>query len=298
MIKILLTKALRHHVVLACATALLLSVTSIAGATANAQSIIYSDTFSRITGSGDTNGDPNGAAANFSDWGSNDNGLGGTVSQSWVAGPSRGGGGRNATTDGSVGFSHGTASFFDYDASAVAPLGFVIALDFARFATPPAPGPGGGGFISFGLGVDAGTAIASDFAALNLSDWAILFQQAANGNTGNANVRNDGTVVAGSDFDYGNPDIEHSLSLTVTPAVAGAYGASDVINVGVVVDGTISQNFTTTGGANFGSFAVGANNFDGRYIDNLVVTAVVPEPSSLLFMASIGMFGTLRRRRS
>jgi hypothetical protein len=38
---------------------------------ANAQ-VIYSDGFSRVTGSGDLNGDPNGPAANFSDWGTND----------------------------------------------------------------------------------------------------------------------------------------------------------------------------------------------------------------------------------
>ena len=99
--KILLIDTLRYRVVMACITALLLAV-SVASSTADADTILYSDTFSRTTGSGDLNGDPNGAADNFSDWGTNDNGLGGTNTLGWVAGPSRPGGGRNAVTDGSL----------------------------------------------------------------------------------------------------------------------------------------------------------------------------------------------------
>lgn len=271
-----------------------LAVCGMIVADASAQ-VLYSDTFSRVTGSGDGNGDPNGAADNFSDWSTNDNGLGGANAQAWVSGPSRAGGGRNAVTDGDLGISHGTTSFYDFDASALAPLGFTVALDFSRFVVAPDPGPGAGGFIAFGLGIDAGTAITSEFATSNLSDWSILFQQMANGNTGNAAVSVDG--AQGATFDYGNPDVPHSLLLTITPDTPGAYGDADGISVDVLVDGSLSQNFTTTGGANFGSFSVSANNFDTRYIDNLVVTAI-PEPTALALFATGCAVVAFGRRRN
>lgn len=265
------------------------------GATASATTL-YSDTFSRVTGSGDANGDPNGAADNFSDWGTNDNGLGGTNSQAWEAGPSRAGGGRNGVTDGDLGIVFGTTSFYDYDAAAAAPDGFKVAFDFSRFVVTPDPGPGGGGYIAFGLGVDSGTGL-NDFTAIGASDWSMLFQQAANGNAANAEVFVD-NVNAGGSFDYLSPDTAHTLELTVVPDTPGAYGDTDNISIDVLVDGTIAQSYTTTGGANFGSFAVSSNNFDARYIDNLVVSALIPEPASagLLGLALAG-FAARRRVR-
>ncbi len=255
---------------------------------------VYSDTFSRVTGSGDGNGDPNGAADNFSDWGTNDNGLGGSVSQAWVAGPSRAGGGRNAVTDGALGLNHGTTSFFDFDVTNLAPHGFTVALDFRRYPTDPTNPPGPNGYIAFGLGVDAGTAITNDFHAIGNSDFAVSFQQANAGNAANAEVFEDN--VLDDVFDYLTPDAAHSLFLTVIPAVSGAYGAADSVSINVLVDGSISNNYTVLGGANFGSFAVSANNFEARYIDNLIVTAI-PEPASvgLLGFALAGLL-TFRRR--
>lgn len=272
--------------------AVALVVTALMAQSATAQ-ILYSDTFSRITGSGDGNGDPNGAADNFSDWGTNDNGLGGANSQAWEAGPSRAGGGRNAVTDGDLGISHGTTSFYDLDAAAASPNGFRVSLDFSRFVDPPVPA--GGGYIAFGFGVDAGTTSAAlnDFTAIGASDFAILFQQANNGNAANANVFEDNTSFA--NFDYLDPIGAHTLELAFTPAVAGAYGDADSVNVDVLVDGAIAQNFTTLGGSNFGSFAVSANNFDTRYVDNLVVSSI-PEPASMLLVL-LGVVGAAGSRR-
>lgn len=259
-----------------------------------AATVIYSDTFSRTTGSGDGNGDPNGGDPNVSDWGTNDNGLGGSNAQAWVADPTRAGGGRNQVTNGSQGVLHGGTGFYDFDATTVAPNGFSVALDFSRFVTTPDPGPGGGGYIAFGLGIDAG-AVVNDFSAIGASDWAILFQQANNGNAANANVFTDNSAIGS--FDYLTPDAPHTLLLTVVPAVPGAYGETDVININVLVDGVISNDYATVGGANFGSFAASANNFDTRFIDNLVVTAI-PEPTSvgLMVLAVAGASARLRKR--
>lgn len=254
--------------------------------------VIYSDTFSRTTGSGDANGDPNGGADNFSDWGTNDNGLGGAQSQAWVSGPSRAGGGRNAVTNGTQGVSFGTTSVYEFDATTVAPDGFEVAFDFSRFVTTPDPGPGGGGYIAFGLGVDAGTPL-NDFTAIGASDWSVLFQQASNGNAANASVFEDNVSLG--NFDYLTPDAPHTVVLTATPAVSGAYGAADMVNIDLVVDGTIMQSYTTLGGDDFGTFAVSANNFDARFIDNLVVTSV-PEPASLGLLGLVGL-GMIARRR-
>ena len=277
-------KIVKYFLVACVATALAASQVSAA--------VLYSDTFERVTGSGDGNGDPNGAADNFSDWGTNDNALGGSNSQAWVSGPNRAGGGRNAVTDGNLGISHGTGSLYEFDAAAASPDGFIVELDFSRFVIAPDPGPGAGGFISFALGVDGGTPV-NEFTPTNLGDFAVLFQQTADGNAANANVFADGTSFA--NFDYLNPDTPHTLKVTVVPAASGAYGDTDTVNINVLVDGTISQNYSVSGGADFGMFSVGANNFDTRYIDNLVVSAI-PEPTSLA-LAGLAVFAGFARRR-
>lgn len=268
-----------------------IAVTAFACSQADAQ-ILYSDTFSRVTGSGDGNGDPNGAADNFSDWGTNDNGLGGSNSQAWVSGPSRAGGGRNAVTDGSLGISHGTGSLYEFDAAAAAPNGFTVALDFSRFVTTPDPGPGAGGFISIALGVDAGTA-PNEFTPTNAGDFAVLFQQAAQGNAANAEAFADGVSLG--TFDYLTPDAPHTLLMTVVPQASGAYGDGDTVDVNVLVDGSISNDYAVAGGVDFGTFMVGANNFDTRFIDNLVVTAI-PEPTSMI-LAGVALIAGLGVRR-
>ncbi len=251
--------------------------------------VLFSDTFRRTTGSGDGNGDPNGADPNFSDWGTNDNALGGTNTQAWIAGPNRAGGGRNAVTNGSQGIAHGTSSFYDFDAAAAAPDGFTVALDFARAVTPPVDN----GYIAIGLGVDAGTVMANDFHAIGNADWSILFQQANQGNAANAQVAVDNVIA--ENFDYLTPNDPHTLLLKVTPAVSGAYGDTDSITVDVLVDGSIAKNYVITGGADFGSLTVSANNFSTRYIDNLVVSAI-PEPTALL-LGAFALVGLAVRRR-
>lgn len=57
---------------------LLLALSSLTLATSASAQVIYSDSFNRVTGSGDPNGKP-ANPANFSSWGTNDNALGGTI---------------------------------------------------------------------------------------------------------------------------------------------------------------------------------------------------------------------------
>ena len=247
-----------------------------------AQTVIYSDSFNRTTGSSDINGlpaDPN----NFSDWGMNDNALGGTVQQTWFVGPTNRTGGANQSTDGTVGGLINGGTMFDYDVTTVAPGGFSVGFDFNRFH-PINPGAGNG-FIALGFGrsVPEDPTTYGALGALNLSDFVVLFQQANLPNLGNAQFFQDSTVAA-TEFlpgtaalgplDYGDPTIQHSVLITLTPQVAGQYGDADVIDFSVVVDGSASFSSTVLGGDNFGKLAFSSNQAVHRYIDNLVVTAL------------------------
>ena len=250
--------------------------------TAWAQTVIYSDSFNRTTGSGDPNflpADPD----NFSDWGMNDNAMGGTVQMAYFVGPGGRSGGANQVTDGSVATMIAGGGMFDFDVATVAPGGFTVAFEFNRFH-PINPGTGNG-FIAMGLGrtVPDDATTYGPQGALNGSDFAILFQQGVDANVGNTQIFQDddgtgssflpGTAATGP-LDYGDPTATHAVLLTMTPAVAGAYGDSDVINFTLEVDGSASFSSSVLGGDDFGRLAFSANPFVHRYIDNLVVTAL------------------------
>ena len=140
------------------------------------QTVIYSDSFNRTTGSSDINGlpaDPN----NYSDWGMNDNALGGTVQQTWFVGPTNRTGGANQSTDGDLGGIINGGTMFDFDVTTVALGGFSVGFDFSRFH-PINPGTGNG-FVAFGFGrtVPADPDTYGPFGALNIADFVVLFQQ-------------------------------------------------------------------------------------------------------------------------
>ena len=95
-----------------------IAVTALLAGSATA-AVVYSDSFSRTTGSGDPNGKP-ANPNNFSSWGANDNALGGTVTQTYFVGPTNRGGGANQTTDGNVGTLISGGTMFDFDVTTVA----------------------------------------------------------------------------------------------------------------------------------------------------------------------------------
>ena len=258
-----------------------------------AAQVIYSDTFNRVEGSGDPNGkpaDPN----NFSAWGDNDNGLGGSVVNTWLVGPSRGGG-ANQVTDGERASTVEGGAHMVFDVTTVAPNGFTVEFNFHRFH-PPTSVPSGNGFVAFGLGADTGAGLGGGLFATNNSDVAMLFQQSANGNLGNPQFFVDGALVDDGPFDYGDPDLPHDVTVSITPDVPGAYGDADTISGWVSVDGGPRYHFNVPGGAEFGNLAVSSNGFVHRSYDNLVVTAI-PEPTSVVLAGMTVLAGLGWRRR-
>jgi hypothetical protein len=266
--------------------------------------VIYSDTFTRVTGSGDPNGNPAGVGNGFSSWGTNDNALGGTISQAYFVGPTNRTGGANQTTDGSRGTLISGGTMFGFDVTTVAPNGFSVAFEFNRFH-PINPGTGNG-FVAVGFGkaVPADPNTYGGLGAIGGSDFAILFQQSAGGNLGNTQFFQDdagtattflpGTGATGP-LDYGSPTGTHSVLIEFTPVILGAYGSADTINFEITVDGSASFASSLLGGDNFGNLAFSANPSVHRYIDNLVVSAI-PEPASILLLG-LSVLGTTSIRR-
>ena len=209
------------------AAAVALSLT--AGASAQA---IYSDSFNRTVGQGDPTG-----GTGDSDFGVNDNALGGVVAAEYLVGPERGGG-ANQVVD-QVGFTIEGGALLPIDASALASAGFTVSFQFDRFAGP-SEGGDGNGFIAIGLGADTSldaSAIGARLFAVNNSDTSILFQQSTDGSgSGNAQVYvNDENATTGASFpnafNYGDPLATHQVTLTVTPQMLGMYGTADQIDV-------------------------------------------------------------------
>ena len=266
-------------------------------------SVLYSDTFdNRLTGSGIANGNPDGDGNGSSDWGVADNGLGGSAAIAWSAG--RNGaptGGAQFTTNAGVGPAVGTlfSGAVNTDTSVIsqAALGFNVAFDFTRDGSAAVDGvmPPGNGFLSVGTGYDETVDAFSPFETSGNSDFSVLFQQGANGNTGNAEIFADGTSLG--TFDYGDPLAVHSVEIDFVPAVAGAYGAADEIAYAVLVDGAQLASGVVNGGDEFGDLAFATNLFSAANIDNLVVSGTaVPEPASLAVLTVGGMLLARRRR--
>lgn len=244
--------------------------------------VLFSDSFDRVEGSSSANGlpaDPN----NFSSWGTNDNAFGGTVVNTWMAGPSRPGG-ANQSTDGSVATTINGTGFYDFDVTTLAPEGFSVSVDFNRFH-PVNPG-NGPGFVSIALGADSGAFVGGGLFGINNGDFLVLFQQGVGTNEGNTQFFADGVLTAPASstdpgpLDYGDPLATHRVLVSMIPQVAGAYGETDLIDGSVSVDGGTPYEFTVMGGANFGSLALSSNQFFHSSWDNLVVRAI-PEPTTL-----------------
>ncbi|QDU88795.1 hypothetical protein Pla175_21790 [Pirellulimonas nuda] len=260
--------------------------------------VIYSDTFSRTTGSGDANGNPTGAGNGSSSWGAADNGLGGSLAVSWNAGrtgspaPT---GGAQFVINGARAYLYSGAAHTTSSVAGLAPNGFSVAFDFSRIDTAIVA-TASNGFVSVGTGYNESVNQFSPFEVSGNSSFAVLFQQAAQGNPANMQVFAAGALQG--NFNYVDPAAAHSVLLEFAPAVAGNYLGS--VDYQVTVDGNLLNSGTVAGGAEFGDLAFATNLFTASYIDNLVVTATappVPEPAGIL-LAGLSGLAMLRRRRS
>ena len=280
---------------------LCLAVASVAAAAllmAQAQAVVlYSDSFNRVEGSGDTNGKP-ADPANFSAWGTNDNAFGGALSNAWRVGPSRGGG-ANQATDGDLASTIEGGAQYPVDITGSAANGFSVRFRFNRFH-PINPGTGNG-FVAVGLGADPNATVGGGGFVPNNSDLAVIFQQGVGGNQGNTQILQDNTFVDPNNgsqpdsVDYGDPTAWHNVFLKVVPATPGAYGDADTINGTLSVDGAPGFNFSVQGGDFFGTLSFSSNGFVHRAYDNVIVRAI-PEPTSCLLLAAGGMALLVRRR--
>lgn len=254
------------------------------GADASAQTILYSDSFDRTTGSGDPNGNPGGGTdpgPGFSDWGTNDNASGGTISNAWITGPNRGGG-ANQVTDGDLASTVEGAAQYLFDITTMAPSGFTVEFEFNRFSpfNPPDPFGTNNGFLSVGLGADTGAVLGGGQFNVNNADVTLLFQQAVGDNQGNTQIFQDNMLLLPAmegdtgPIDYGDPLTGHAVELTFVPAVNGQYGDADTVNGSVIIDGGSPFEFSVLGGTEFGNLSFNSNGFVHRTYDNLVVTAL------------------------
>lgn len=247
-----------------------------------AQTILFSDSFERETGSGDGNGNPDGEGFGDSFWGENDNAFGGTITGEYLTSDSRDGGANQVTGpnqfDESLG-SHGHllngGVLFEENIRDEAPLGFDIEFEFDRNTNPEAD-PTTGGFFAVGLGIDDRLGLGGVSAVLE-STFGILFQQAANGNAANGNVFVNGVVQESFNFDYLDPAAMHSVKLSVRPESEDGYDAGETIGFSLVVnDATlVSDSFTFEEEifGDLGDIGFSSNNFVARHIDNLIVSA-------------------------
>lgn len=267
---------MKHRWTIFCVAACGLAVCL--AASSSAQTVLYSDSFDRVTGSGDPNGKP-AEPDNFSAWGDNDNASGGTLTNTWLVGPSRGGG-ANQVTDGQLASTIEGSARYPVDVTSLAPNGFTVQFDFNRFSpfNPPDPFGENNGFVSVGLGAGDDANQGGGQFNVNNADFAILFQQPIGANAGNTQFFEDGVFLPGTTeegpVDYGDPLATHTVTLTLVPATAGQYGDTDVINGSVAVDSGTPFDFTVLGGDDFGHLSFASNGFVHRTYDNLIVTAL------------------------
>lgn len=254
--------------------------------------IIFSDSFDRVRGSGDANGFP--GPVNSSDWGDNDNALGGSAVQTYTFDESRGGGAQQ-TTDGSVAQLIGGAAQVELDLGPLAPLGYTVAFDFQRVTD-------GNGFIAMGIGLDDTDQIEN---AGGFNGNAFLFTNSANGAEAAVLVKQNGDVelwdgaaapaqtIGGF---YGDPSGVHSALVTVSAPSGYGAGSAGVLSLSIDGSAAASQDITFDGVSSgylsfYSNLAGGGGVIRYGAIDNLVVTAI-PEPSSLAIaaMACLGIF--------
>lgn len=273
-------------------------------ATPLSAALLLSDDFNRTAGVNAA-----GNAGGLSSWGNNNNNnaLGGAVSQTYkVRTTATGASTEQQFVDGNLGrlrLGHGVVDYDLLSDPSVLANGFRASFDFQR---------GGGGYIAFAVGLTPteiqahpqnNARIGVPFAAnIAETDFGYLFRPA-----GATQIWKGGTFVDNPAVSFNAASITGSPSSLInsavvefTPAVTGQWGAGATINVELMVNSvtTYTSSFTSDG-SGLGYFGFHANSGASvaqAAVDNLVITALVPEPTTLV-LASFALALSLKRRR-
>lgn len=228
------------------------SVVLVASGVASAQSVILSDDFNRTAGS-PGQAPPNGTGE--SNWGENNNALGGFLTQTYKVrntppGPSS----EVQFVDGRFGrlnLGHGVVNYDLLQIPSVYYGGFQASFEFQR---------GGSGYIAFAVGITpeeiedpsnpTNIRIGVPFnSTIPETDFGFLFRPQAQTEIWKAGVNQGPGPLGTFDFTSMSPSVTDLLNDAVvrfTPAVPGEWGVGAVINVSVTVNGAASPQYSTT----------------------------------------------------
>ncbi len=253
--------------------------------------ILLSDQFERVTGNAEPLNGPT-----LSDWGSNDNALGGSITQTYITTPTRsGGGGVDQTVQ------EADSAEFDGDLDNEGVIRFGTTMVNYDLASDPDVLFGGGytvefnfrrqsNFLSFYFGydpVDAATTdggaafgpVTSGFAA----EHAWIFQDDGLG-TGRMQVFESGTKLDPPGDINGafgiSTELHHAL---ITVSAPNGFDLGDLVTTEVSIDGTPVTAATHTVGSDgmhFGYIGWSSNSGSAQ-IDDLIITAFDTAPGGL-----------------
>ena len=258
--------------------------------------VVFSDSFDRVAG----NSDDSDAIPNDSDFGQNDNALGGSIVQTYTFDESRGGGAQQ-TVNGSEAVLRAGAVQIEFDFASLPELagGYTVAFDFTRTM--------GNGFVALGIGLDDtdqiedvggfnGNAALFDNPGMSVNgaEGAVLFRQDnTSESAGAVELFNQGDVVATQDGFFA--DRESTQSALVTVLAPDGYGAGSVGTLTAEIGGNSISTDITFDGVSSGFLSLYSNQV-GLTLDNLAVSAI-PEPASLSLLGAGGLALLARRRR-
>lgn len=249
---------------------------TLAFATASAQTIVLSDSFSRNVNSPPLTGGPSG-------WGVNDNAAGGTQTQNYLAQLDTTGD-QQQWVNGVEGLLRFGTARISLDIAPLAPLGYTVSFDARRSAS--------GGFVGFVLGLGPADVL-TGLSVLNTNaDFGFLLKPPSGGQM-QLEVLKAGVSQGGNFGAFGDASLYHTVSATVAPN--GYAGTADIA---ITVDGNpaYTGSFPWQVDSNQGYIGFSANQRDAS-IDNLVITAI-PEPMTpaLLGLGVLVFLGSRFRR--
>ena len=272
---------------------------------ASGQTVLLSDTFDRNSGLNES-----GIFGGFSDWGVQNNLLGGSLTPGYVTTPTDVSGARQqyVTLDKDIPQDfiddedgNGVARLkrggvlIDLDLTTVAPAGYRVQFDVKR-------GPQGG-FAGYGFGLTPEQfnadltpedefdeawysqegfriplGVGNDFSGLNRPQFQttgtgqVQFLKANPADLNDADSR----IIVDNPFFLSTFDDFVNVEVTVTPQTAGAWGLGDLIDVSVKFENNAAKVYNdtiTSDGEGLGYFGFWANTPEVSY-DNLIVTAI------------------------